>query len=49
MASLMRIAHDDARLVLERDPDLTGDRGRKLRYLLYLFERDAAIANLKSG
>lgn len=46
---LMRIANDDARLVLERDPDLTGDRGRKLRYLLYLFERDAAIANLKSG
>lgn len=46
---LMLIAHDDARLVLERDPDLTGDRGRKLRYLLYLFERDAAIANLKSG
>lgn len=46
---LMRIAHDDAKLVLERDPDLTGERGRKLRYLLYLFERDAAIANLKSG
>lgn len=46
---LMRVANDDARLVLERDPDLTGDRGRKLRYLLYLFERDAAVANLKSG
>lgn len=46
---LMRIAHDDARLVLERDADLTGERGQTLRLLLYLFERDAAIANLKSG
>ena len=46
---LMRIANDDAKLVLERDPDLTGDRGKRLRLLLYLFERDAAIANLKSG
>ncbi|MDF1750309.1 MAG: ATP-dependent DNA helicase RecG [Alphaproteobacteria bacterium] len=46
---LMRIAHDDARLILETDPDLNGPRGKNLRLLLYLFERDAAIGNLKSG
>lgn len=46
---LMRIAHDDAKLILERDPGLETDRGKALRLLLYLFERDAAIANLKSG
>lgn len=46
---LMRIAHDDAKLILERDPGLESDRGKALRLLLYLFERDAAIANLKSG
>ena len=46
---LMRIAHDDAKLILERDPALESDRGKALRLLLYLFERDAAIANLKSG
>ncbi len=46
---LMRIAHDDARLILETDPDLTGSRGKHLRLLLYLFERDTAIGNLKSG
>ncbi len=46
---LMRVAHDDARLILETDPDLNGPRGKNLRLLLYLFERDAAIGNLKSG
>jgi ATP-dependent DNA helicase RecG len=46
---LMRIAHDDARLILERDPELEAERGKRLRTLLYLFERDAAIATLRSG
>lgn len=46
---LMQVAYDDARLILEIDPDLTGPRGKTLRLLLYLFERDAAVANLKSG
>lgn len=46
---LMRTAYDDARLILERDPELNGERGNALRLLLYLFERDAAIAFLKSG
>ncbi len=40
---LLATARDDARLVLERDPDLEGERGRALRVLLYLFERDAVV------
>ena len=48
-ADLLAAANDDARLVLERDSRLEGDRGQALRVLLYLFERDAAIGYLKSG
>lgn len=45
---LLRIAHDDAKLILNRDPDLLSERGRALRLLLALFEYDAAMAQLKS-
>jgi ATP-dependent DNA helicase RecG len=43
------MARDDARLVLARDPDLADPRGKALRVLLYLFERDAAVRYLRSG
>ncbi|MCH8862191.1 MAG: ATP-dependent DNA helicase RecG [Proteobacteria bacterium] len=46
---LLATAGDDARLVMARDPDLNGERGEKLRALLYLFERDSAVGYLKSG
>jgi ATP-dependent DNA helicase RecG len=46
---LIHIAHDDARLILERDPDLLSPRGIALRTLLYLFERDTAIKYLRAG
>jgi ATP-dependent DNA helicase RecG len=46
---LLRAARDDATLALERDPNLTGPRGRALRVLLYLFERDAVVRTLRSG
>jgi ATP-dependent DNA helicase RecG len=46
---LLQIARDDARLILDKDPDLNSERGRALRVLLYLFERDAAVQFLKSG
>jgi ATP-dependent DNA helicase RecG len=36
-------------MVLEKDPQLTGPRGKALRVLLYLFERDAAVRYLVSG
>jgi ATP-dependent DNA helicase RecG len=35
---LIAAAADDARLALERDPDLTGPRGRALRVLMALFD-----------
>ncbi len=46
---LLAAARDDARLILERDPELSTPRGQALRVLLYLFERDAAVRYLRSG
>ena len=46
---LLPVARDDAKLVLDRDPGLEGARGKALRVLLYLFERDAAAITLRSG
>ncbi len=46
---LLAAARDDARLVVDRDPQLAGDRGQALRLLLYLFERDAAVKLLGAG
>jgi ATP-dependent DNA helicase RecG len=46
---LLAAARDDARLILDRDPELSTPRGSSLRTLLYLFERDAAVKTLRSG
>jgi ATP-dependent DNA helicase RecG len=46
---LMEVARDDARLVVETDPELAGARGEALRILLYLFGRDEAIRLLRAG
>jgi len=46
---LIATAHDDARLILARDPGLETPRGEALRTLLYLFQRDAAIQYLRAG
>ena len=46
---LVAIAHDDARLVLERDPRLESERGQALRALLYLFRSDEAVQYLRAG
>jgi ATP-dependent DNA helicase RecG len=48
-ADLIPVARDDAKLALEQDPELVGERGRALRVLLYLFERDAVVRTLRSG
>jgi ATP-dependent DNA helicase RecG len=48
-ADLLAVAHDDARLVLTRDPDLKAPRGEALRVLLYLFGRDEAVRYLRTG
>ena len=46
---LLAAARDDARLILARDAKLETARGKALRTLLYLFERDAAVKYLRSG
>jgi ATP-dependent DNA helicase RecG len=46
---LLAAARDDARLVLERDPELASRRGAALRALLYLFQRDEAVRYIRSG
>ncbi len=48
-ADLMAIAHSEARLLAEKDPQLTSRRGEALRTLMYLFAQDAAIQTLRSG
>jgi ATP-dependent DNA helicase RecG len=47
--ALMETARDDARLIVETDPDLRSARGAALRVLLYLFGRDAAIRLIRAG
>ncbi|MGI8944338.1 MAG: ATP-dependent DNA helicase RecG [Qipengyuania sp.] len=42
-------AHDDARLLIERDGGLEGPRGEAARTLLYLFERDWGVKTLRGG
>jgi ATP-dependent DNA helicase RecG len=46
---LIAVAHDDARLVLTRDPTLGSERGQALRTLLYLFQRDEAEQYIRAG
>jgi len=48
-ADLMEVARDDARLILETDPELKSPRGEALRCLLYLFGRDEAVRLLRAG
>ena len=48
-ADLLEIARKDAAYLIERDPELTGDRGTAIRTLLYLFRRDEAIRFLRAG
>ncbi|MFM5893102.1 MAG: hypothetical protein ACKOQM_01535, partial [Novosphingobium sp.] len=43
------VAHDDARLLIERDGGLKGERGEAARLLLYLFERDYGVQLLRGG
>ncbi len=46
---LLPLAHDDARLLIERDGGLHGPRGEAARLLLYLFERDWGVQLLRGG
>lgn len=46
---LLPAAHDDARLLMERDGGLASKRGEAARLLLYLFERDWGVQLLRGG
>lgn len=46
---LLEIARKDAAYLLERDPELTSERGEAVRTLLYLHRRDEAIRFLHAG
>ncbi len=49
IARLLPLAHDDARLLMERDGGLCSPRGEAARALLYLFERDWGVQLLRGG
>jgi ATP-dependent DNA helicase RecG len=49
ISDLAQTATDDARLLVDRDGGLEGERGQAARVLLYLMERDAAVTLLRSG
>ena len=46
---LLDMAHQDARLICEKDPNLTSRRGDALKTLLYLFGQDEAVQTMESG
>ncbi len=47
--ALMATALSDARALLIKDPDLTSDRGKAVRVLLWLMEQDRAIRLISVG
>jgi ATP-dependent DNA helicase RecG len=49
ITKLLPLAHDDARLLIERDGGLAAPRGAAARLMLYLFERDWGVQLLRSG
>jgi ATP-dependent DNA helicase RecG len=46
---LLLAARADSQLILNKDPELQNERGKALRVLLYLHERNVAASYLKSG
>lgn len=49
LSDLLECAHDDTRLLIDRDGGLQGERGQAARVALYLFDRDAGVQLLRSG
>ena len=43
---LLRVAHQDAAVLLDRDPELRSERGQAARLLMRLFDRDATLGTL---
>jgi len=49
VSALIETATADARLLVDRDGGLSGERGQAARIALYLFDRDAAVGLLRAG
>ncbi|RJF91308.1 ATP-dependent DNA helicase RecG [Sphingomonas cavernae] len=49
LQTFLPVATDDARLLVDRDGGLQGERGQAARTALYLFERDSGVELLRSG
>ncbi len=49
ITQLLPKAHDDAKILMERDGGLDSPRGKAARILLYLFERDWGVQMLRGG
>ena len=43
------LAKKDAERVLQIDPELNTHRGKCIKNLLYLFNQDSAVINMRSG
>ncbi len=46
---LLTMAQNDAKYIMNIDPELKTERGKALRTLLYLFGKDEAVKTLKAG
>ena len=46
---LMQVAQNDAKLIMQQDPQLKFPRGEALRTLLYLFRKEDAVKYIRSG
>ncbi|MEM6900547.1 MAG: ATP-dependent DNA helicase RecG, partial [Pseudomonadota bacterium] len=46
--ALMERARDDARMILNEDPNLQSPRGNSLKLLLYLMKRDSSVALMQA-
>jgi ATP-dependent DNA helicase RecG len=46
---LLEAARKDAALIITRDASLSSDRGKALRLLLHLFEREEAVRLIEAG
>ena len=46
---LIKIANKEAKLIINKNPTLSGIQGENLKTLLYLFDQDKAITLIKSG
>ena len=47
--NLIKIANKNAKMIINKNPNLIGIEGKKLKQLLYLFGQDKAVKLIKSG